>query len=392
METRLDRYLLISADCHGGPEPEAARAYLDPDLREDFDAWWADEAGRNRRHVEQTGLAVYGEEALEDFEAEQEVATGGREGAWDSERRLKELAEDGVVAEVIFPQGPLPFDAGLMTYQYEQDPKYWLAGCRAYNRWLAEFCSLVPGRRAGVGLITLDDIDTSVQEISWLRENGVFGGILLPGGAGGNPAYNHPRYEPVWAACDDLGMPIHTHSGWTPNFGNFPGSLGIFLHEISWWAHRPLWFMIWSGVFERYPKLPLIFTEQRADWLLPTLADLDAQYERPMFRHLRRQLPLKPSDYYRRNCYVGASFMNEGEWDARYDLGVDRLMWGTDYPHMEGWWPHTLERLVETFRQVPRKELEQMLGRTAAEVYGFDLDQLLPLAAELGPTLNRIGQ
>lgn len=384
----MDRYLLISADCHGGPTLEQARAYLDPGLRQDFDTWWADEEGRNRRQLEMTGMPLFGAEARKEFEAE---AADGLRGAWDSERRLRELDEDGVVAEVIFPQGPLPFGAGLMTYQYDQDPKYWLAGCRAQNRWLADFCALAPGRRAGVGLVTVDDIDTTVQEITWLRENGVFGGILLSSGTGSHPYYNHPRYEPVWAACADLGMRIHTHSGWTPNYGNHPGSLGIWLHEITWWAHRPLWFMIWSGVFQRHPSLRLIFTEQRADWLLPTLADLDAQYARPMFQHLRRTLPLKPSEYYRRNCYVGASFMNDGEWQARHELGVDRLMWGTDYPHMEGWWPHTAQRLATTFKEMPRGELEPMLGRTAAEVYGFDLDLLLPLASELGPPLDRIG-
>src|SRR5207247_1974796 len=82
----------------------------------------------------------------------------------------------------IFPQGPLPFGAGLLTYQYQQDPAYWLAGCRAQNRWLADFCAEVPGRRAGVGLVTVDDIDTTVQEITWLREHGVFGGIMLSSG------------------------------------------------------------------------------------------------------------------------------------------------------------------------------------------------------------------
>ncbi len=385
----MDRYLLISADCHGGPLPAAARDYLDPEFRADFDAWWADEDGRNRRHLEMTGMPLFGESRKE-FEAQEGVAEGLR-GAYDSERRLREQDADGVVAEVIFPQGPLPFDAGLMTYQYEQDPKYWLAGCRAHNRWLAEFCAEAPGRRAGVGLLTVDDIDTTVKEVHWLRDHGVFGGILLPGGTGGNPPYHHPRYESLWAACAELEMPIHTHSGWTPNFGNHPGSLGIWLHEITWWAHRPLWFLIWSGVFERYPSLRMVFTEQRADWVIPTLADLDAQYGRAMFQHLRATLPLKPSEYFERNCYVGASFMNDGEWETRYDVGVDRIMWGTDYPHLEGWWPHTADRLREIFHRVPRAEVEKMLGRTAAEVYGFDLERLLPLAAELGPPLEKIG-
>jgi predicted TIM-barrel fold metal-dependent hydrolase len=266
---------------------------------------------------------------------------------------------------------------------------------QAYNRWLADFCAEAPGQRAGVGLITVDDVGVAVQEVRWLREHGVSGGILLPGGATGigdlPPAYHDPRYEPLWATCADLAMPIHTHSGWTPDFGGHPGSVGIFLSEIIYWAHRPFWFMVWSGVFERYPTLRLVMTEQKADWLIGTLALMDSRYELPMFAQLRRSLPMKPSEYYERQCYIGASYMDEGEWDSAQELGVDHMIWGSDYPHLEGSWPHTVERLGQAFKDVPRNQVARMIGFGAAEVYGFDLDQLAPLAAEFGPALEKIG-
>ena len=119
-----------------------------------------------------------------------------------SARRLAELEADGIVAEVIYPGGGgltiAPFDAGLMTYQYEQDPAIWAAGCRAYNRWLADFCNETPGRHAGVALVTVDDIDATVREVESLRDRGIFGGILLPSSGDANPLYNHSRYEPLW--------------------------------------------------------------------------------------------------------------------------------------------------------------------------------------------------
>lgn len=389
----MDRYLLISVDCHAGPRPEDARAYLDPEWRPAYDEWRDAEAGRAAARRSEP---LFADEAVQEFEAEDKVSHGGMDGTWDSERRLKELDEDGVVAEVIFPQDG-PFGVGLATYQFEQEPARWQAGTRAYNRWLADFCNAVPGRRAGVGLITCDDIDAAVQEVAWLQRNGVFGGILLPGGAIGigdyPPAYHHPRYEPLWAACADLQMPVHTHSGWTPDFGPYPGSVGILLAEMPWWAHRPFWFMVWAGVFERHPGLRLVMSEQKADWMIPTLELLDSRYERlPMFRQLRGQLPLKPSDYYRRQVWIGASFMDEGEWETRHQLGVDKLMWGSDYPHLEGCWPHTLETLREVFAGVAREDVARMVGGTAAEVYRFDLEKLLPLAAELGPPLDSIGR
>jgi predicted TIM-barrel fold metal-dependent hydrolase len=279
-----------------------------------------------------------------------------------------------------------------MTYQYEQPAALWQAGVRAYNRWLADFCAAAPGRRAGVGLITVDDVEVAVREVRWLREHGVFGGILLPGGTNGQPAYNHPRYEPLWTVCEELGMPVHTHSGWTPNYGNFDGSVGIFLSEITWWAHRPFWFLVWSGAFERHPRLRFVMSEQKADWMIPTLQLLDSRYELPMFRQLRRTLPLRPSDYYRRQVWIGASFMDEGEWETRHALGIDKLMWGSDYPHLEGCWPHTLETLQKIFQGVAADDVARMLGGTTAQVYGFDLDRLRPLADRLGPEKHRIGR
>jgi predicted TIM-barrel fold metal-dependent hydrolase len=388
------RYLLISADCHAAPRPQDARSYVDPDFRSAYDAWLADATGQAARRAEHLGEPLFSAEAQDEFAAQERVSGGGMDGAWDSKRRLGELDADGVVAEVIFPNSPLPFDVGLMTYQYEQDAARWRAGVWAYNRWLADFCAEVPGRRAGVGLVTLDDIDETLRQVRWLRERGVSGGILLPGSAGSVPdqaAYNHPRYEPLWATCEALDLPVHTHSGWTPNYGNFSGSVGIFLSETAWWAHRPFWFLVWAGVFERHPRMRFVMSEQKADWMIPTLQLLDSRYELPMFRQLRRSLPLRPSEYYRRQVYIGASFMDEGEWETRHTLGIDKLMWGSDYPHLEGCWPNTHASLRHIFAGVARGDVARMLGETAARVYGFDLGRLRPLADELGPAVESIG-
>ncbi len=392
----MDRYLLISADCHAGPLPDQARGYVAQKFLGAFDAWLADEAGKQQRRAEHTGAAIYGDEAIAGFETEGAVRGGGMDGAWDSKRRLEEMNGDGVAAEVIFPGGSLqtisPFDVGLMTYQYPQSAEAWLEGCRAYNRWLADFCAETPGQRAGVGLITVDDIETTVSELQWIREHGLTGGIVLPLDTHGHPYYNHPRYEPLWSACEELELPVHTHSGWTPNYGNHAGSLGIFLYEISWWAHRPFQFLTWSGVFERHPKLRFVMTEQGATWVLPALEQLDGQYQLPMFRHMRRELPRKPSEYFRSNCYLGAAFMDGDVMKLRHEIGVDKLMWGSDYPHIEGTWPHTRQKLADAFASVPRAECATMLGATAAEVYGFDVDKLSKLASEIGPHLDGIGR
>ena len=378
---------MISADCHASALPDTYRQYLDPGYKEAYDQWLGDTELKKRREAEHTGAAVYSEAALEDFGTIEEVAAGGVDGGWDSARRLRELEADGTVAEVLYPSagGPsvTPFDVGLSTYQYEEDPAIWLAGCRAYNRWLGDFCNDAPGRRAGVGLITVDDIDITVAEVQQMRGLGLFGGVLLCSGTGDNPQYNHPRYDPVWAACADEGLPVHTHTGWTPNYGNHPGSLGIFLTEISWYAHRPFWLLMWSGAFERHPGLRMVMNEQGIMWAPATLIEMDYMYEMPMFDQLRRDVPLKPSDYFRRQVFLGTAFTDPGELEVLEFFGPNQLMWGSDYPHIEGTWPRSQETLDEQFAGRPGDELARLVGGNAADLYGFDKDALSQLSASL---------
>ena len=378
---------MISADCHASARPDTYRQYLDPAFEEAYDQWLGDTELQNKRRAEHTGAAIYSEEALEEFGAIEEVAAGGVHGGWDSARRLRELETDGTVAEVLYPGagGPTvtPFDVGLMTYQYEQDPALWLAGCRAYNRWLGDFCNDARGRRAGVGLVTVDDIDTTVAEIQQMRGLGLFGGVLLCSGTGDNPLYNHPRYDPVWAACADEGLPVHTHSGWTPNYGNFTGSLGIFLSEISWFAHRPFWLLMWSGAFERHPGLRMVMNEQGSTWAPATLDELDHFYELSMFDQLRRDLPLRPSEYFRRQVLLGAGFTDPGEVEVVDHLGAGQLMWGSDYPHIEGTWPRSQEVLNQQLAGRSHDEVARLVGGNAADLYGFDVDALTALSADL---------
>jgi predicted TIM-barrel fold metal-dependent hydrolase len=382
--------VMISADCHAGAPAKRYREYLDPEYRSDYDAWLADTASRDRKRQEFFGGGIYSEEAQAGYDAEEAVREGGASGCWDPDRRLSELEADGVVGEVSFPGGSMdtapPFSAGLMVDMFGLGPAHDLAGSRGYNRWLAELCASHPGRSAGVALITIDDIDVAVSEIAWARKAGLFGGILLPCSTGRHPFYNHPRYEPIWSAAEDLELPVHTHGGGgAPAYGDHPGSLGIFLSEVGWLAHRPFTHMLWSGVFERHPKLSFVMTEQGSTWIPDTLAHFDRLYSQGMFTHAKRHLSLKPSDYYARQCYVGASFMGEEEASKRFAIGVGSMMWGSDYPHLEGTWPHTAAKLRTAFARVPVDEVRAMVGETAARVYHFDLEALAKVAERFGP-------
>ncbi|HXZ85652.1 MAG TPA: amidohydrolase family protein, partial [Myxococcota bacterium] len=306
--------------------------------------------------------------------------------------RLREQELDGVVAEVIYPDAgeghKVPFGGGLQQDQEgESDPVLLLAGARAYNRWLADLCAQAPERRAGIAVLTLHDIDAAVQEVRWARAHGLRGGVMIPAGVGALPFYNHPRYEALWRICSELDMPINCHSGsGAPDYGSHPGASAIWISEIVWYARRPLTFLIWSGVFERHPRLKFVLSEQNADWAPYTIQSLDRIYERPMFAQVRKDLPSRPSEYWQRCCFIGASMLSRLECSMRAEIGVGNLMWGSDYPHAEGTWPHSRAALRETFAGVPPTEVSAMLGGNAARVYGFELAKLEPLARRVGPS------
>ena len=186
-------------------------------------------------------------------------------------------------------------------------------------------------------------------------------------------------------------MVVHLHSGAAPmeDYGDHQGMMGIYVTEVIWWSVRPLWFLIWGGVFERHPRLKLAITESTAIWVPETLALMDQRYSETHFSaklgDYRRHLTQKPSEYFHRNVFVGASCMARREVGLRHEIGLQNILWGSDYPHPEGTWPATRRHLVETFRGVPEDELGLMLGGNAARVYGFDPEKLAPLVARIGP-------
>jgi len=401
----MDRYLVISSDGHAGPRPEVYRDYIDPQYRNEFDV---------QHQARMEGLEEAGG-FLEMREESAKWAEGkdwGRQGAWDSDRRNEVLDHDGVVAEILFVDGlteqnspPFGGDLGLMPMG--ADPELQWAGARAHNRWMAEFVAACPARRFGLASITpFWGVDKAVEEIQWARENGLRG-ILLPHLWMNQDPYHHPKYELLWATCEDLDMVIHYHSGAGPvheYFGSeifaprtageppveMPGALGLYVTEVAWWLTRPLVFMIWGGVFERHPRLRTAVTEGTTVWVPELLNVMDFMYTEhhgtaKLGTHYKDHLKLKPSEYFRRNVRVGSSAMSRREAELRHEIGLSTIMWGSDYPHPEGSWPKTREVMIDVFKGIPEAEIAAMLGGNAAEFYQFDTAELAPIAERIGP-------
>jgi len=395
----LDRYLLISADTHAGPSPKGYGPYLEQKYQTDYQEWLVQSeqlAKAMRSVMGDRSIGVDGDPDLD----------GNRN--WDTARRLEETESDGIVGEVIFSNTSPPFSPVMLSEFGEaevgKDPEKRWAGIRAHNHWLADFCKEAPGRRAGIVQIFLPEIEQSVEEIRWARENGLFGGVLLPGAPPGSqlPPLYAPEYEPIFAVCEELGMPINHHSGGaTPDFGAYlPHSLAMYMLEVAWWAHRALWHLMFSGVFERHPDLQFVLTETGVGWAPEVLKRLDHFYDRMKSNDQCSEsifggptvakMSLRPSEYFARQCHLGASFLPPDECAMRHEIGVDRIMWGSDYPHVEGTYPYTREHMRLSFAGVPETEIQALVGANAARLYGFDIEALAPIAARVGPSKAEI--
>ena len=164
----------------------------------------------------------------------------------------------------------------------------------------------------------------------------------------------------------------------------------MFISEVDMWAQRPFTAMMWSGAFERHPNLKYILTEVGTGWVGEKLRVLEFKADHPIFKHFTKDLSLSPSEYFERNCYLGSSFLPRHEARFCKEIGVHKIMWGSDYPHLEGTWPNTRKALTETFYDFAEEDIRAILGLNAANVYGFDVDALSPVAQEIGPSIAEI--
>ncbi len=367
-----------------------------------------------RNYVEQRYLDVYDQWVKVQEEAGAPEHGGLRPGLdatsqWDSELRLKDMEGQGVVAEVLFPNG-LPFQArGSDDVGTFSDPDLDRQARMAYNRWLVEFCACTPGRRSGQALVSFSDIDQAVADIHWAKEQGL-GGVMMPPLLPGDTFFFDPVLDPVWAACTDVDLPISQHGGsGAPAYGpaGFAAIMTLAL-EHSFYSGRSLWQLILGGVFERFPALRVAFVETEGDWIGPALRKLDRRlhwdddwtgWAQIMQRD--RAFSRRARDYWASNCYSGISPFTDDQVpldelarpSADYEefaIGCDNAMFGVDYPHFESVFPETqtqVEHLV-AHPAITNEVARKIMCENAARVYGFDLTALAADVDRVGFTID----
>jgi predicted TIM-barrel fold metal-dependent hydrolase len=317
-------------------------------------------------------------------------------GGADSAARHADMDHDGVAADVILHglqnAEPIPFLSDQL-FQGKDGSATGLegVGCHMYNQWVADFISTAPERHAALAYVSLHDMDGAIKELEWARNAGLRG-VNFPAPRRNLLDFTNPFYEPLFAACADLDMPLTTHTGAGDRWSYEDGVCGMAFQKIEgpFVARRGVWQLIFGGVFERYPSLKLVLTEVFGIWVPEMVRDLDFAYLDNVNPLIRQRLPKLPSEYWMTNCYVGASFMSPDEAALYPDRGASNLMWGSDYPHIEGTHPYTRDSLRHTFAGLPPSTVAPLAGLTAAQVYGLDLDKLRPVADRIGPTVEEL--
>lgn len=393
----LDRPItIVSCDAHIGPRMEQLRPFCPTHHLDRFDAYAADAASAWR----QLTAAFTGRES------EAFTRNHRTDGHHDGAARRRDMDLDGVAAEVIFHGSqngqPIPFQGftDVATAQAAFDPELAAVGLRIYNRWLAELCAEAPDRHVGLVQLPLWDLGLAIDELDWAVTNGLRG-VNFPAPRPELPPYNDPGWEPFWEACAEARMPLCTHAGSGGAGTRYMGPEAEALQALEhggWFARRGMHWMIFGGVFERHPTLTLVLVEQPGLWWRSSLNELDSVH-RMQWEVLRDRVPRPPSEYATRNVRIGASFLAGFEAEEAVREGyADLILWGSDYPHMEGTFQHrdlggqerdkaersvTRLALRATCSTLEPADMRRILGGNAMATFGLDEAALAAVAQRI---------
>ena len=288
-----------------------------------------------------------------------------RAGGWDAAARLVDMDTDGVDAEVVYPS------VGMSVVQVT-DRDLQLACIRAYNDWLVDLCNAAQGRLAGLALIPVHDLDVSVAEIERTHDAGLSGALIPAVPNEGH--YAEPRFDAIWRVFEERRIPVSFHvltggSGADPTLGS-----GIRVAALMSPVHHmqsTLCILMFSGVFDRFPKLQVVSAEHDGGWVAHFAYRMDQMFERHHnWLGAGIEIDRTPSEYLSSNVWY--TFQKDPvAVETRERVGVGQLMWASDYPHSDSTWPHSQQVIERDFKGVPEEHVEAIVGGNAAALYGL---------------------
>jgi len=349
--------------------------YVDPDLRSETPVLFIDHDGYTRMRVEGkvvpgkgAGLGASGSLAMPKEPGKHDLErryTHGQPGGHDPHARVRDLDLDGIDVVALYPT------LGLFTGVI-QDPRLAAALSRAYNRWLAEYCSAYPDRLVGVAMLPMQSVDLAIEELRYACDKlGMRTAFVRPNAYNGRTLASRD-YDPLWQAAQDLGVGISVHEG---TGGGGTQAAGVDQVEGTPAQHlvsHTLQMMIaavhivWGGVCARFEELRFAFLESGGGWIASWLDRMDRHWD-GVFREGDTALRMPPSDYFKRQCWISLE-PTERTIQAIVDyLGPERVLWATDYPHSDGWFPGAPKLIEDLLRPESRPKV---LGESAALYYG----------------------
>jgi predicted TIM-barrel fold metal-dependent hydrolase len=314
-----------------------------------------------------------------------------RPGAFEPHPRLPDMDVEGIRQSVLYPTMLLGLP-GLTDAEFAE------VQANAYNDWLAEYCAAAPERLFGAAIVPTQDVARAVRTIRRAKARGHVAVFLRPNAAIEGRKLHDRVYDPIWAACQELGLPVGLHPFLAPDMPGACRDLGYFAMGTSTTKYGPagndanpvrnlgnvffsqalsnpfdmmeaVALLCAGGVLERFPGLSVLFLEANGGWIVPWLERLDHHYE--IFRWDVPALRMKPSEYFRRQCWI--SFDPDEStlaFSASHPLvGADRIVWASDYPHPDARFPGVVDELREATASLDAAARAKIMGENARALY-----------------------
>ena len=379
------RFEIIDSDGHVVEPPTLWRDYAEPAFREQLDVpggggvqvtaiarAYPDASAFLRRAVATDDESDWRVSTEESWKLEA-LAQMGRPGGHDPHARLVDMDDEGIDAAVLYP-------TAMLSWVEEAD--LFGAGCRAYNSWLRDYCSASPGRLYGVGVVPVQDIDAAKVEMRRCVDELGFKAVMIrPARYREDKKLNDPFYDPFWQAAAELGLPIGVHPSPHADMANTCRLLGLAdgaTNPAQGLALRQsltnaldlqlaLAYFTLGGICERHPELRVAFLEGTGGWIVPMLERFDHQFK--IFgSHDQRTLP---SELFARQCMISFDPDEITLAFTAEQLGADKILWASDYPHPDAKIPGVVRELEEAVESLPAESQRLILGATARNFYSL---------------------
>lgn len=376
----LKDHFVVSADCHVTEPNDLWAARIEPRFKDRTPHVKVDEKGQKWLVVEGHRPSKIREAPRDDQNKVETFIDKGGERRLDRRKgglfqqqggfgpeRWDDMDYDGVDAEVVFP------NKGLTNWA-SPDAELNAAMCRCSNDWAHEIFS---GNRRSypAACIPSADVDAAVTEVERVARLG-FHSVMIPPLLQGGKGYNLVEFDRLWAALCDADMPVLFHAGTGKDPRTAGGNGGALINYVVHAMNtvvQPVVEICASGVFDRFPRLKFATIEAGVGWIPYTLHAMDHGFDKHAF-WVSPKLKYRPSEYFR--MHGAASFQEDPVGiELRHWLGVDCLLWGNDYPHLEGCWPDSAQQIDKFSKGMTEPEKRKIIGLNAARLFKIEVPE-----------------